>query len=677
MTILGLHIIDVLIIVFYMFGMLYIGQRLSKQVSGETDFYLAGRKLGKLYQFFLMFGGATDANGAATVAAEVFRQGVSGVWIGLQMMFATPFYWFYNVWFRRVRLISMADLFEDRFNNKKLAAIFAVYAILLASTMVGFGYLAAGKTMQAMLIKSPEKYTATESQMIAEFSEYNSIKEKITSDSATEAEIERYDTLENMHLKGQLKGYVSYLGDTPIFFYILYGAIVAFYVICGGFRAAVVTNLVQGLLIIVFSIILIPFGLAKLGGFTGLHAAVPSDMFDLFGSSSLSEYNWFSISSMILLVAVSVNGGYANMAGGGSAKDEYSARVGVVTGAFGKRFMMMAWALAGLIAFGLFKDQIADPDQTWGYLSKSLLGTGILGVMIAGILAANMSSMDSSSLCISALFVRNLYTPIFPDKSEKHYVFVGRVVIFVILTLGLFVAVKSTGIISLMKVLLALPVAFGSVVMLIFFWRKLTVAAIYTEVISFLLIFVALPAILVQFDSFKRLPAITVQSIAETDGGVNAIFFDKVAKADSDDPDSVDVGIGRFNIEVYIASIMGFPVENFSRAGLLGTRFLVNIIFPFVVLILVSLFTKTPDKQILDRFYVRMKTPIAPTLEEDEIEVQKSYEMPHRFDHKKLFPKSSWEFCKWTKTDTYGFILCWIATGVIVWMFMWILGIGA
>jgi hypothetical protein len=72
-----------------------------------------------------------------------------------------------------------------------------------------------------------------------------------------------------------------------------------------------------------------------------------------------------------------------------------------------------------------------------------------------------------------------------------------------------------------------------------------------------------------------------------------------------------------------------------------------------------------------------MKTPIAPTLEEDEIEVQKSYEMPHRFDHKKLFPKSSWEFCKWTKTDTYGFILCWIATGVVIWMFLWILGIGA
>lgn len=83
MQILGLHWVDILIVVAYLLGMLYIGQHLAKKVSDETDFYLAGRKLGKWYQFFLMFGGATDANGAVTVAAEVFRQGVSGIWHGI------------------------------------------------------------------------------------------------------------------------------------------------------------------------------------------------------------------------------------------------------------------------------------------------------------------------------------------------------------------------------------------------------------------------------------------------------------------------------------------------------------------------------------------------------------------------------------------------------------------
>ncbi len=673
MEILGLHIVDILIIVAYLLGMLYIGQRLSKRVSGETDFYLAGRKLGKVYQFFLMFGGATDANGAATVATEVFRQGASGIWIGLQMMFATPFYWFYNVWFRRVRLISMADLFEDRFGNKNLAAFFAVYAILLASCGVGFGYLAAGKTMQAILVKSPDRYTAAETQMVADFAEYNSLKQRHSEGGLSDDESDRYRVLENMRLEGRLKGYVSYISDAPVVFYIVYGGVVAFYVISGGFRAAVVTNVVQGLLIIVFSIILIPFGLSRLGGFEGLHNAVPAFMFDIVGSVNLSEYKWYSIATMIALSAISVNGGFANMAGSGSAKDEYAARLGCVTGAFGKRFMMMAWTISGLIAYGLFRGQIADADQTWGFLSKSLLGVGLMGVMIAGILAANMSSMDGSSLCISALFVRNLYTPIFPRETEKHYVFVGRVAIFLTLALGLVIALKSNSIIGMMKVLMTLPVAFGSVVMLIFYWRKLTANAIYIEVVSYLFIFVILPAVLVQSEDFRKHPSLTVQTGT---AAAASVFFDNVARVDPDNPDSPYIGIGRFNIEVYIASLAGLPVEKFSRAGLLTTRFMFSVIYPFAALIIVSLFTRPPSKQIQDRFFVRMKTPVAPTLELDDIEVQRGYDMPARFDSQKLFPSSSWEFCKWTREDTYGFVLCWIAVFVVMWLFKVILSIG-
>ena len=63
MTLFGLHLIDLIIILTYLLGMMYVGKRIAKSVKNETDFYLAGRKLGKLYQFFLMFGGATDAMG--------------------------------------------------------------------------------------------------------------------------------------------------------------------------------------------------------------------------------------------------------------------------------------------------------------------------------------------------------------------------------------------------------------------------------------------------------------------------------------------------------------------------------------------------------------------------------------------------------------------------------------
>ena len=38
---------------------------------------------------------------------------------------------------------------------------------------------------------------------------------------------------------------------------------------------------------------------------------------------------------------------------------------------------------------------------------------------------------------------------------------------------------------------------------------------------------------------------------------------------------------------------------------------------------------------------------------------------PHRFDHVKLFPRSSWEFTKWDRVDTIGFVACCAVSGGI------------
>ena len=79
----GLHIVDLLVVAAYLGGILYIGKRAAKAASSEEGFFLAGRKLGKAYQFFLNFGNATDVNGAVSTASLVYQQGASGVWLWL------------------------------------------------------------------------------------------------------------------------------------------------------------------------------------------------------------------------------------------------------------------------------------------------------------------------------------------------------------------------------------------------------------------------------------------------------------------------------------------------------------------------------------------------------------------------------------------------------------------
>ena len=124
------------------------------------DFFLAGRKLGKVYQFFLNFGCSTNADQAVAVSREVYRQGIGGMWIQSLVLFLTPFYWITTMFFRRVRLTTIGDYYAERFGSPFLGAAYAVFTLALSAFIGGgIGMLVAGKTMVAMTPKAIEQCT--------------------------------------------------------------------------------------------------------------------------------------------------------------------------------------------------------------------------------------------------------------------------------------------------------------------------------------------------------------------------------------------------------------------------------------------------------------------------------------------------------------------------------------
>src|ERR1017187_6556210 len=107
MHIWGLHVLDLMVILLFLVTLLFIGVRASRSVKGQTDFYLGGRKFGRVLQFFLNFGNSTDSTGAVQLSSEVFRQGIGGLWISFQTLFITPFFSFTQIWYRRARLATI------------------------------------------------------------------------------------------------------------------------------------------------------------------------------------------------------------------------------------------------------------------------------------------------------------------------------------------------------------------------------------------------------------------------------------------------------------------------------------------------------------------------------------------------------------------------------------------
>ena len=103
MRIIGLHIVDIFVILLYIAVILYLGKRAADKTKDTRDFFLAGRKLGKFYQFFLNFGCSTNADQAVAVSREIYRVGIGGMWTRLRSTNAVgtvcapgAIYWYCN-----------------------------------------------------------------------------------------------------------------------------------------------------------------------------------------------------------------------------------------------------------------------------------------------------------------------------------------------------------------------------------------------------------------------------------------------------------------------------------------------------------------------------------------------------------------------------------------------------
>jgi hypothetical protein len=473
----------------------------------------------------------------------------------------------------------------------------------------------------------------------------------------------------------------------------------------GGLKAAAITDAIQGILILLMSVLIIPLGLKKVGGFSGLHEMLPASTFKLVGTAASSEYAWYSIAAITCGSLIQILGLSHNMSSGGSAINENAARFGMISGGFTKRIVLISWMFCGLLGIAILSGSLSDPDKAWGALSKHLLGPGLMGLMLSGMLLGHMPSVGLSSVAVSGLVTRNIYEPLFPGKSPEHYLKVGQAFIGIVLAISIVIAFAASGLASLFKTMITFNIFFGAVVLLIFFWRRLTVPAILISLAIWLLLIGVLPLLVTSVTSLRQHPHLTLrtegrqvrisapattQDVAA--GRASAInqtidkpytvppvgcFFEQVARINPKDPTSPYEGLGRFFTENYILHLLGVPVEKFTPAGIVASRWIFDSLLPFVCLMTFSLITRPSTPERAPGFYAKMKTPVAPTPDDDRREVELSYAQPSRFDHLKLFPRSQWEFTRWSASDYLGFGGCWAIVGLILLLLMGVLRLGS
>lgn len=138
-----MHGIDLIIIVLYLLGNVYIGFYTMKMVKSTADFVVAGRSMGSFVLICSLAAGAFGAFAALGQTGEVYTAGASALWISVAWSIGWIILIFISKKIYTTRAISLPDLFNKRFGEttSEVSGIISLIYIIatLAAQMAAMG----------------------------------------------------------------------------------------------------------------------------------------------------------------------------------------------------------------------------------------------------------------------------------------------------------------------------------------------------------------------------------------------------------------------------------------------------------------------------------------------------------------------------------------------------------
>ncbi len=705
----GLAIIDLVMIVLYFLVVLGMGYYSARRIKNQEDYFLGGRRFGKLIQTFAAFGQATSVENAVGMTVITARNGIAGILQTISGVFYMPLYWITSIWYRRLRTITLGDFFEERFESKGIAAFYSLVSAVFFMLIIGLGFLAMTKTITAITEKPISELNQQEQVEYSQARELEKLEDK---DSRLLMPTEKERLRELRLLKPRME--FSYLKSSWVLWIV--AIVVILYAGFGGLEAAFLNDTLQGILILVLSMLLLPFSYAKIqevfnvDGFNGVVDVARSNLsessFEMWGSPALTDFTWYYLVVLTITIFINISTQANQLTATGSAKDDYTARFGFTSGIFLKRISSLFWGITAFFLIILYSEFLHNPDYLWGKATRDLLGglnMGLVGLMIACLAAALMSTATALMITASSLITHNLVRPLFPNLKEKDYLNIGKLNGLIIIVGGVFIAKSFDNIFNMLKILWEFNIIIAACFWLGMKWRRANRKAAWASALSTAIIFfilqVTIPLIpgVRQNDYLAKTVEPITLSEQYTARDVDVQQRDKERElwrdlnmkglAEGEMPDRLTVGerftkvfktpeksifwsqgisynendmvtgSGMLSLELLALDAIGVDLSKNDYAMNETIRLLIRSIWPFLILVLVAMFTSPQSKEHLDRFYVKMKTPSVADKEEDERQMKLSYENPSRFDHKKMFSNSSWEFEKWERIDIKGVLI--------------------
>ncbi|MBM3855002.1 MAG: hypothetical protein FJ399_17915 [Verrucomicrobia bacterium] len=417
--------LDWSIVLLYTAVILAIGNHMRKRIRSAGAFLLGERKLGTPMMIASTFAGGVNANNPISVASNTYTSGLSGMWLSLAFVLATPIYWMWPPVLRRLRVVTLIDFLRMRFGRGMEWVQMVSYLVVVPFTF-GVGMKAAAMLVIAVAGPGADGSPA--------FGIHTALA----------------------------------LVVLPTLVYTLLGGIVGAYAV----------DMFQSVLLVFLSFVLLPFMVWTVGGLPEVVARIDAHnpaAWNLLGDSHGVSGLWLLWFTLSLFISAPVVYGGSS----GAARNEMAARWAVI-GSLGKRFCTIGWGLTGLFAVALFGAPLVSgvkADDVFSLAAVHTLPAGLRGLMVASMLAAAMSTLAGMMLYCSSCLVNNLYKDyLVREASPRHYLLMARVFLVVPILLGWTVAASGLSLVHLVVIVEQISSLMGVCMVAALVWRRVTAA---------------------------------------------------------------------------------------------------------------------------------------------------------------------------------------------------------
>ncbi len=200
----------------------------------------------------------------------------------------------------------------------------------------------------------------------------------------------------------------------------IFAFVVIIYTAFGGFTAVVITDTIQGIIMLIGTFLLILYVLKGVGSVEAMTASLDANL-PGWDRITGTGYTPGSLLSFWVLVGVGVLGLPQTAVRGMGFKDTKSCHRAMLIGTIVAGVLMIGMHVAGAWAGALVGDQeFASSDYVIPTLIQNIMPVGIAGLFLAAPMAAVMSTVSSLLILASASLVKDLWKSyVIKDDEDK------------------------------------------------------------------------------------------------------------------------------------------------------------------------------------------------------------------------------------------------------------------